>query len=70
MDYANNDHNILYYDGEWENGKHEGQGFKLWMDNVRYQGEWSNGMMHGKGVFHMNEVDMLDGLFEMDEFCG
>jgi len=70
MDYADNDDNILYYDGLWANGKHEGPGYKQWMDNVRYNGGWSNGMMHGKGVFHMNEVDVLDGPFEMDEFCG
>jgi hypothetical protein len=70
MDYADNDNNILFYEGQWTHGKHHGHGYKQWMDNVRYEGEWSNGMMHGEGIYHMNEVDILNGRFDEDEFCG
>jgi hypothetical protein len=70
MDYGDNDNNILFYEGQWVHGKHHGHGYKQWMDNVRYDGEWSNSMMHGEGIYHMNEVDVLNGRFDEDEFCG
>lgn len=60
----------IYYDGEWVSGKHEGKGKKLWIDDMRYEGEWRAGTMHGKGTHHVNDVDILDGIFEEDEFCG
>jgi hypothetical protein len=68
MDYADNDDDILHYEGEWVNGKHQGRGKKLWRDNLWYEGEWYEGMMHGEGICHMNEVDELKGRFEEDEF--
>ena len=68
MDYADNDDDILYYDGNWKNGKHEGVGKKVWIDDMWYDGEWKNGMMHGHGVFHVNDVDIMEGRFEEDVF--
>jgi hypothetical protein len=68
MDYGENDDDILYYDGEWVHGKHQGQGKKVWMDNLWYQGVWFNGMMHGQGICHMNEAESLKGRFEEDVF--
>ena len=70
MDYADNNDNILHYEGEWVRGKHEGRGKKVWMDDLWYEGDWENGRMHGNGVCHMNEVDILEGKFEEDEYCG
>ncbi len=60
----------MSYDGGWFRGKHSGHGRKVWLDDLWYEGEWKNGMMHGRGVCHMNDVDILEGLFEEDEFCG
>eukprot|EP00978_Attheya_sp_CCMP212_P039194 scaffold201592_cov69-Attheya_sp.AAC.2 len=36
LDYCDNDDDILSYQGEWTDGKHEGMGRKEWMDNVWY----------------------------------
>ena len=69
MDYADNEDNILYYEGEWSHGRHEGKGKKLWMDDLWYEGDWQDGKMHGYRICHMNEVDILDGRFEGDKFC-
>ncbi len=44
--YLNDD----YYDGEWKNGKREGQG-KLFGNNFIYDGEWKNGKRNGYGVW-------------------
>jgi hypothetical protein len=68
MDYADNENDILSYEGQWANGKHEGLGKKVWMDDLWYQGEWKNGTMHGQGVCHVNEVDIMEGRFEEDVF--
>ena len=69
MDYGDYG-DVLWYDGEWRNGLHEGAGRKEWVDSLWYEGEWKGGMMHGRGVCHVNEVDVMDGEFEKDEFCG
>eukprot|EP00588_Corethron_pennatum_P027964 CAMPEP_0194334358 /NCGR_PEP_ID=MMETSP0171-20130528/65855_1 /TAXON_ID=218684 /ORGANISM="Corethron pennatum, Strain L29A3" /LENGTH=232 /DNA_ID=CAMNT_0039096971 /DNA_START=70 /DNA_END=768 /DNA_ORIENTATION=+ len=68
--FSDSDDTAIYYEGTWAQGKHEGRGKKKYVDDNWYEGEWMDGMMHGRGVFHMNEVDILDGIFEEDEFCG
>lgn len=68
MDYADNDMDIIYYQGEWANGKHQGKGKKVWMDDMWYEGEFKNGMMHGQGICRVNEVDVMEGRFEADVF--
>eukprot|EP00549_Striatella_unipunctata_P013345 CAMPEP_0118705190 /NCGR_PEP_ID=MMETSP0800-20121206/19721_1 /TAXON_ID=210618 ORGANISM="Striatella unipunctata, Strain CCMP2910" /NCGR_SAMPLE_ID=MMETSP0800 /ASSEMBLY_ACC=CAM_ASM_000638 /LENGTH=222 /DNA_ID=CAMNT_0006607299 /DNA_START=727 /DNA_END=1395 /DNA_ORIENTATION=+ len=68
MDYADNDDDILYYEGDWVNGQHQGNGTKVWMDDLWYKGEWYQGMMHGQGKCHVNEVDVMEGRFEEDVF--
>ena len=70
MDYGDNEMDMLSYEGEWKDGCHEGEGIKRWIDEMWYRGSWKNGKMHGHGVCHQNEVDVMEGLFEEDEFCG
>lgn len=70
MDYGDNEMDMLSYEGMWKDGLHEGMGLKRWMDDMWYKGEWKAGMMHGKGICHQNEIDVMEGLFEEDEFCG
>jgi hypothetical protein len=73
MTYAlsdDGDDDVLSYTGSWSLGLHNGHGKKVWLDDLWYEGEWKDGMMHGKGVCHMNDVDVLEGMFENDEFCG
>jgi len=69
MEYGDNEDNALYYDGQWVSGQHEGRGKKVWWDDIWYEGEWKAGMMHGNGTHHVNDVDILHGKFEEDEFC-
>ena len=69
MDY-NDMTDILYYEGDRVLGLHEGRGRKEWIDDLWYEGEWKNDMMDGIGVCHMNDVDVLKGRFEQDEYCG
>ena len=68
MDYADNDDDILFYEGGWKEGKHAGLGKKVWMDDTWYEGSWQDGMMHGQGTYHVNLVDVMIGRFEEDVF--
>jgi len=40
----------MKYDGEWKNGKRDGQGTLTYPDGSKYTGEWKINRMHGKGV--------------------
>lgn len=59
MEYALED--VLNYDGEWVDGKHEGFGKKVFyedpddgVNSMWYEGWWKDGMMNGQGVFHQD----------------
>ena len=38
------------YLGQWVNGKKNGKGIQLGVDNSCYYGEWKNGVADGEGV--------------------
>jgi hypothetical protein len=38
------------YEGQWKDGRYDGQGTCQWDDGRRYEGEWKNGMYHGRGT--------------------
>jgi len=38
------------YEGEWNEGKPEGFGCKIWPDGRRYEGTWYQGKPIGEGV--------------------
>jgi hypothetical protein len=40
----------MKYDGEWKNGKRDGQGTLTYTDGSKYTGEWKNNRMHGQGI--------------------
>jgi len=69
MEYGDNEDNAIYYEGQWIDGQHQGNRKKVWCDDIWYEGEWKSGMMHGNGTHHPNDVDILSGRFEEDEFC-
>ena len=39
------------YEGEWVDGKINGQGTLWYADGDRYEGEWRDGKMHGRGTY-------------------
>ena len=39
------------YEGEWVDGKINGQGTLWYADGDQYQGEWRDGKMHGRGTY-------------------
>jgi len=48
-----------YYEGFFENGKFNGEGYYKWahLPRLNYRGEFSNGKLHGNGTFqNMNGV--------------
>jgi len=38
------------YDGEWKDGKQNGQGTLTFKDGSKYLGEWKDGEYHGQGT--------------------
>ena len=38
------------YEGEWKEGKLNGQGIYTWSDGEKYEGEWKEGKRHGQGT--------------------
>jgi len=48
MKYANGD----VYEGEWKNGKKEGQGVMTYANGNVYDGHWKNGKKEGEGIFY------------------
>ena len=39
----------IQYEGDYVNGKSEGNGKYIWEDGTYYIGEWKNGLFNGKG---------------------
>jgi hypothetical protein len=40
----------MQYEGEWKDGKKDGEGILTYPDGTKYVGEWKNDRMHGHGV--------------------
>ena len=38
------------YDGDWKDGKENGQGTLTWSNGSKYEGEWKNGKRTGHGT--------------------
>ena len=60
----------IQYEGNFINGKFEGNGKGIWENGEYYIGEWKNGLSHGKGTeYYSNgniqyEGDFINGKFE------
>ena len=39
------------YEGDFKNGKKEGEGTMEWTNGTKYVGSWRNDMMHGDGIY-------------------
>ena len=62
--------NILY-EGDFINGKFEGNGKLIWEDNDFYIGQFKYGLFHGKGIeYYSNEKIKYEGDFINDKYEG
>lgn len=56
--------NIGKYEGDFSEGKRNGQGTFTWDDGVSYVGAWNNDLMHGQGQYNMSSTIYLKGSFD------
>ena len=54
------------YEGEWVDGKINGQGTLWYADGDQYQGEWRDGKMHGRGLYTFPNGNKYDGDWQND----
>jgi hypothetical protein len=60
------------YDGNWSNGKPNGQGTLTWNDDKndkklqknRYSGHWTDGQRDGLGIFYYANTSQYEGFWE------
>jgi hypothetical protein len=65
-------------EGEWKDGKMNGQGVYYWHQGRRYEGEFLNGLSHGFGTLYLKDGSVAttdkgkpkSGLWKNDEFVG
>jgi hypothetical protein len=51
------------YDGQWEEGKRQGQGIYQYSDGDIYVGQWEDGKRHGQGVYKWSNGDSEQGRY-------
>lgn len=66
--WVNGDH----YKGQWENGKPNGYGVKVWgkfsdWPGDRYEGEWLNHKRHGKGTYYWPDGGTFEGVYDQSQ---
>jgi len=59
MEFAN----MSVYEGEWYDGKREGDGRQVFADGDSYEGKWQNGKPDGKGRLSFKNGGYFEGLF-------
>ena len=70
MYYSNGN---IKYDGNFINGKREGNGKYIYEDEDYYIGQWANGLRNGKGKLYykkgniMYDVNFIKGKFELNK---
>jgi len=51
------------YEGEFKDGKRNGQGTFTWTDEGKYEGKWKDGKSHGQGTFTFSDGNKGVGEF-------
>ena len=51
------------YEGEFMDGKRNGQGTYTWTDEGKYEGKWKDGKSHGQGTFTFSDGNKGVGEF-------
>ena len=62
--------NKLIYEGEYKNGKRNGQGTYYYDSGEKYIGEWKDGLREGKGIFYWEDGTYWEGNFTNNEMNG
>ena len=62
--------NKLIYEGEYKNGKRNGQGTYYYDSGEKYIGEWKDGLREGKGIFYWDDGTYWEGNFTNNEMNG
>ena len=57
----------IKYEGDFKDGKMEGQGVLTIKGKGTYKGEFKDGKKHGHGVYTQNDGQKLEGEGENDE---
>ena len=61
----------IKYDGDFVNGKREGNGKYIYESGNYYIGQWKNGLKHGKGtMFNSSGNIVQNGNWNNDKFVG
>lgn len=60
----------VYYIGESQAGKAQGQGVGVWKTGSKYEGQWQQNRRHGQGHFEWPEGDRYEGDFQNDKRHG
>lgn len=58
------------YEGDFVEGKFNGEGIYYWADGDRYEGEFSDGDFHGYGIKYHADGSRQAGRWEHDNFVG
>ena len=59
----------IKFEGDFINGKFEGNGKYIWENGEYYIGQWKNGLFHGKGIeYYSNGNIKNEGNWINDKF--
>lgn len=58
------------YEGQWKNGKWEGNGKTTWKDGATHEGQWMAGKANGNGTKIFNGGDKYTGEWKDDKING
>lgn len=61
------DENLSTYEGEFVNGKRQGQGVIIWKSGSRYEGAWIDDMREGQGKMFWANGERFDGEWMSDK---
>ena len=61
---------MTQYNGEWKNGKSNGQGCFIYSNGDRYKGSWANGQMDGHGKYSFQSSETYDGGWKLNRHHG
>ena len=64
------DVNSMFCSGDWERGRMQGDGHKVWANGDSYEGSWENGEASGFGKKRYNLGDSYEGYYLRGEMHG
>lgn len=52
------------FEGEWRDGKKNGQGVMYFNNGDSYEGEWKDGHKNGRGIYRFSNGDIYEGYLD------